>query len=91
MALAERNQDFDFDGVQSASAFRFRPTPRPNDDDRHLGHKKGNGRTLMRIQSSIGLSTRTTSLTFLPPSPSKHKVGSKLKKMGASFFSKFSG
>ena len=89
MALAERNQNFD--GVQSASAFRFRPTLRPNDDDRHLGHKKGNGRTLMRIQSCIGLSPRTTSLTFLPPSPSKHKVGSKLKKMCASFFSKFSG
>jgi len=44
-----------------------------------------NGRTLMRMQSCIGLSPR---LTFLPP---RHKIGSKLKKMDASFFSQFSG
>lgn len=82
MALAERNQ--------SASALRFRPSSRPNYDERHLGRTKDNGRTLMKIRSSIGLSSRT-SLSSLPPSPSKHSIGSKLKEMGASFFSKFSG
>jgi len=88
MAMAERNRNID--GAQSESAFRFHPTPRPNYDEGHLGRKKGNGRTLMKIRSSIGLSSRT-SLTSLPPSPSRHNIGSKLKKMGASFFSKFSG
>jgi len=47
-----------------------------------------NGRTLMRMQSCIGLSPRIASLTFLPP---RHKIGSKLKKIDASFFSNFSG
>ena len=88
MAMAERNHNID--GVQSASAFRFHPTPRPNYHEGHLGRKKGNGRTLTKIRSSIGLSSRT-SLTSLPPSPSRHNIGSKLKEMSASFFSKFSG
>jgi len=88
MALAERNRNID--GVQSTSAFRFRPSPRPNYDEGHLGRKKGNSHTLMKIRSSIGLSSRTSS-TSLPPSPSKHNIGSKLKEIGASFFSRFSG
>lgn len=91
MALAERSLNANGgSGSGLEPAFKFRESPRPSYDGEDLARRKSTGKRLMRMRSTIGLSS--SSLTTSPPSsPSKPKIGSKLKEMSASFLGRFQG
>lgn len=90
MALAERNVNAGSEnGNGLDAAFKFRENQRPScDGDGRMN--RGKGRKLIKMRSTIGL----TSGPFMasPSSPSsKPRIGSRLKEMSFSFLGRFQG
>lgn len=93
MALAERNINANSNGEKGLkSAFKFRENQRPSyDGEGSKGRGKSGGRRLMKMRSSIGLSSSRLLPSSPPSSPSKPKIGSKLKEMSIHFLGKLQG
>lgn len=91
MALAERSINANGGSTNGLEpAFKFRESPRPSCDGEGLERRTSDGKRPLRMRSALGLSS--ASLTASPPSsPSKPKIGSRLKEMSVSLFGKLQG
>jgi hypothetical protein len=92
MALAERSLNAnDYSANSLQPGFKFHKNHRPTyDAEIQMTRSKSTGKKLMKMRSSIGLSSGSLT-SSLSRSPSSLKIGSRLKEMSANFLGKFQG